>query len=234
MVEERIIKNTNIKYILDRDRRRNTYIQIKEGRVVLKVPRSSSTQYINNLLEEKLEWIQSKLEDYETSNRNIKFENNTTIPILGKKVILRINFSYKIKRAKLERKNQNLYITFPAEVEKISEDALKIKVKNLIERYFKSIAMEEVVPAMEDITNKVGLVPNEMYIKNLKSVWGLCSSKKYITINQNLMMFSRHAIEYVCLHEVCHLKHMNHSKEFWKMVEYYMPDYKLAQKELKS
>src|SRR5574344_1739077 len=118
MVEERIIKNTNIKYILDRDRRRNTYIQIKEGKVILKVPRSSSAQYINNLLEEKLKWIQSKLEDYETSNRNIAFENNTTIPVLGKKVVLKIDFSDKIKRTKLERDNQNLYISFPAKVEK--------------------------------------------------------------------------------------------------------------------
>ena len=47
-------------------------------------------------------------------------------------------------------------------------------------------------------------------------------------------MYSIHAIEYVCLHEICHLKHMNHSKKFWNMVEEYMPDYKIAEKELKE
>ena len=47
------------------------------------------------------------------------------------------------------------------------------------------------------------------------------------------MMYSREAIEYVVLHEICHLKYMNHSKKFWEMVEKYMPDYKVYEKELK-
>ena len=47
------------------------------------------------------------------------------------------------------------------------------------------------------------------------------------------MAYSRQAIEYVCLHELCHLKYMNHSKKFWDLVEYYMPDYKLVKKELR-
>ena len=87
---------------------------------------------------------------------------------------------------------------------------------------------------MEYIKSITGLSPKEIRIKKLKSAWGICSSKQYISINQNLMAYSRHAIEYVCLHEVCHLKHMNHSKEFWKMVEKYMPDYKTAKLELKN
>ena len=47
-------------------------------------------------------------------------------------------------------------------------------------------------------------------------------------------MYNRHIIDYVVLHEICHLKHMNHSKSFWAMVEKYMPDYKEARKELKK
>jgi len=100
--------------------------------------------------------------------------------------------------------------------------------------YLKYIAKEEVQSAMEDLKVRTGLAPLECTIKNLKATWGICSSKKKISINQNLMAYSRHAIEYVCLHEICHLKHMNHSKQFWNMVEYYMPDYKEAKKELKS
>ena len=87
---------------------------------------------------------------------------------------------------------------------------------------------------MEDLKVRTGLAPLECSIKNLKATWGICSSKKKISINQNLMAYSRHAIEYVCLHEICHLKHMNHSKQFWNLVEYYMPDYMEAKKELKS
>ena len=60
------------------------------------------------------------------------------------------------------------------------------------------------------------------------------NTEEKITINQNLMMYSRKAIDYVVLHEICHLKYMNHSKKFWDMVASYMPDYKDAEKELKQ
>ena len=48
------------------------------------------------------------------------------------------------------------------------------------------------------------------------------------------MMYSHKAIDYVVLHEICHLRYMNHSKKFWEMVESYMPDYKEAERELKQ
>ena len=107
-------------------------------------------------------------------------------------------------------------------------------IQKLLDKFYKEIAKDEVYAAMEYIKSITGLSPKEIRIKKLKSAWGICSSKQYISINQNLMAYSRHAIEYVCLHEVCHLKHMNHSKEFWKMVEKYMPDYKTAKLELKN
>ena len=50
---------------------------------------------------------------------------------------------------------------------------------------------------------------------------------------QELIKYSEKAIRYVILHELCHIKHMNHSKEFWKLVEKYMPEYKEIQKEFK-
>ena len=86
---------------------------------------------------------------------------------------------------------------------------------------------------MEYLQEKTGLYPLEVKIKKLKATWGICSSKRKISINLNLMAYSRQAIEYVCLHELCHLKYMNHSKKFWDLVEYYMPDYKLVKKELR-
>ena len=74
---------------------------------------------------------------------------------------------------------------------------------------------------------------NKITIKEIKYAWGSCSSKKNITINLELIKYSQKAIRYVILHELCHIKHMNHSKEFWKLVEKYMPEYKEIQKEFK-
>ena len=85
---------------------------------------------------------------------------------------------------------------------------------------------------MEKISDIVGLKPKELKIRNFKRAWGNCSSKKIISINKNLCKYSIQAIDYVCLHEICHLKYMNHSKDFWNMVGKYMPNYKLIEKEL--
>ena len=58
-------------------------------------------------------------------------------------------------------------------------------------------------------------------------------SNKNITINQKLISYSETAIRYVILHELCHLKYMNHSKEFWNLVQIYMPEFKEVKKEFK-
>ncbi len=75
--------------------------------------------------------------------------------------------------------------------------------------------------------------PNQVRIKNIKYAWGSCSSKKNISINVKLAKKREKVIEYVVLHEMCHLKYMNHSKKFWNLVETYMPEYKEYKKMLK-
>ena len=154
------------------------------------------------------------------------------IYVLGKKYTLKI-IRQAVKRSKvyLDCNDNSLVVIIPNAISKFDEED---KVKELINKYYKAIAKEEVPAAMEDLIGRTGLKPEKVTIKNLSATWGICSSKKTISINQNLMMYSRHAIEYVCLHELCHLKYMNHSSDFWNTVEHYMPDYKLAKKELKD
>ena len=92
----------------------------------------------------------------------------------------------------------------------------------------------------EDIENLVILVekyikkystilkvtPEKVRIKPLNYAWGSCSSNKNISINSKLANKNEKAVEYVVLHEMCHLIYMNHSKNFWNLVEKNMPNYK--------
>jgi len=88
--------------------------------------------------------------------------------------------------------------------------------------------------SIEEYSEKLGMGPNKVKLKNIKYAWGSCSSKKNISINMQLATKEEHIIKYVVLHEMCHLKYMNHSKDFWDLVESYMPDYKIYKKKLKS
>lgn len=223
----------NIKCKIIRERIKNTYIHIKNSNVIVTTSKYTSDETLKNLLYDKKSWIEKKLEKQQSSKRNINYQNGDIIYVLGKPYILNIIYiNSKRNYISIDGNNINCNLnTFVKDLDDVQRISI---IKKLIEKYYRYIAIQEVPAAMEDLQSRTGLHPKECNIKKLKATWGICSSKKYISINLNLMAYSRKAIEYVCLHELCHLKHMNHSKEFWNLVEYYMPDYKLAKKELKE
>ena len=99
------------------------------------------------------------------------------------------------------------------------------------EKYTKEQFKEIVENQANELIKEIGLVPNKIRIRDIKYAWGTCSANRNITINYKLIKYSEQAIRYVILHELCHLKYMNHSKEFWGLVEMYMPNYKMVKKE---
>ena len=224
-------ENKTIAYTVNKAKVKNFYISIEKGEVVIKAPWYVTSSQIQNVVESKRQWIMQKLEEYQSSPRKVKdYADGERFQILGESYFL--NIYYKdINNAVLNVENGKISVVLPL---RYSDSDNTEQIKKLIDKMYYMIAEKEVENAMEKTRKMVGLAPEEYRIKKIKSVWGSCSSNKKITINQNLMMYSRKAIEYVVLHEVCHLKYMNHSKNFWSMVEKYMPDYKEAEKELKK
>lgn len=102
------------------------------------------------------------------------------------------------------------------------------------EQYTLDEFIEIIQENVENLIELTGLRPNRVRVRKIKYAWGSCSSGKNITINEKLICYSQKAIRYVILHELCHLKYMNHSKEFWNLVESYMPEYNQIKKELKQ
>ena len=99
------------------------------------------------------------------------------------------------------------------------------------------LTKDEFIKIVESTTKELieltNLKPNNIRIRDISYAWGSCSTNKNITISLKLIKYSKEAIKYVILHELCHLKYMNHSKNFWNLVEKYMPDYKEIKKEFK-
>ncbi len=79
----------------------------------------------------------------------------------------------------------------------------------------------------------LGLTFNRLSIRNQKSRWGSCSSKKNININYKIIFLTPRQQDYIIVHELCHLQHMNHSPKFWALVEQLIPEYRTLRKELR-
>ncbi|MBQ7760446.1 MAG: M48 family metallopeptidase [Clostridia bacterium] len=93
--------------------------------------------------------------------------------------------------------------------------------------------LEIVTPILEKYSNRMGLFPSHVSINTAKTRFGSCSSTGRINFSCRLALYPYEAIEYVCVHELAHLKEMNHSKKFWAIVEKQLPDYKERKKLLK-
>ena len=79
----------------------------------------------------------------------------------------------------------------------------------------------------------MGVHFNMVRIKDVKTLWGSCSSRKNLNFNRKLFLLPEKLIDYICVHELAHLKQMNHSEKFWKEVEKLIPDYRERRAELK-
>ena len=97
-----------------------------------------------------------------------------------------------------------------------------------------------VLPKKEIFQNKtlneaknIKVTPKKIIVRSYKRRWGSCSHKKDISYNWKLIMAPEKIIDYVVIHELCHLIHFNHSRDFWKSVGNIMPDYKSSKEWLK-
>ncbi len=72
---------------------------------------------------------------------------------------------------------------------------------------------------------KVGITPSKVNIKKMRTRWGSASKNNVINLNEHLLKAPKGAIDYVILHEICHLKIRNHSHRFWELVQKFMPNY---------
>ncbi len=90
-----------------------------------------------------------------------------------------------------------------------------------------------VLPLVEAYACQMGVKYERVSITSAKKVFGSCTAKKHLNFSFRLALYPMEAIEYVVVHELCHLKEMNHSKKFWSEVEKVLPDYKERRKLLK-
>lgn len=118
---------------------------------------------------------------------------------------------------------QNAFIVYINN--KVKESMLLQQVSNQLRDWMLEQAEKVIKNKVRECAKIIGVEYNNIRIKDTKTRWGSCSSKKNLNFNFRLMMAPERVMDYVIIHELCHLLHMNHSKEFWAAVKSYMPDF---------
>ena len=156
---------------------------------------------------------------------NVKTIQNNSIerhpvPVLG--IDYKVKIIYKnIKITELDVENRTIKISLPNRYKKVSNKEI---LDLAIEKMYEQIAKVEIERAMEKTRIMVGFAPEEYSISKMSTL-GKCEEHKII-INPEVVKYNRDIIDYVVLHQYCHLKYKNHTKYFFNMLEKYLPNYK--------
>ena len=108
---------------------------------------------------------------------------------------------------------------------------------NFSRREYKKLKNQALIPAerkIEELNKYYGFSYNKISVRNCCSRWGSCSEKKNLNFNYKIIFLPEDLLNYIIVHELCHLGEMNHSKRFWSLVEKTVPDYREMRRKMRK
>ncbi len=198
-----------------RSKRKTISLQITENsELVIRAPFFVSEKRILEILKKKSNWIETKKKSIKENQQNIltfDFKENQKIPFLGNFYCLKITLEKEIRLV-------DNYILFP---EKLIKRNPKEHLKNFYKKELKKIISEKLLL----FSKKVGVDYKSFRITSAKKRLGSCSSKNSLNFSWKIAFLPEEVINYIIIHELCHIKIKNHSKKFYQEVQKHCPDY---------
>nr|WP_246481034.1 SprT family zinc-dependent metalloprotease [Motiliproteus sediminis] len=200
-------------------RRGSIALRILADEVRILAPRGTRKATIEGVLQQRRPWIESSIARLREQQRqqpdpSSRFANGAILKLDDRPLTLTLH---------------------PSSVEgcEIDGDRLRLSLSNdsperrltLISQWYQQQA-EQRWPALLDAwSERTGLTPTGLKIRPYKSRWGACTAAGLVSLNTQLMQAPVAVQEYVIVHELCHLRHLNHSPAYWALVQQWCPDY---------
>lgn len=219
-----------IEFTVEYRKRKTLSIKITPpDNIVVISPIGVSEDKIKEIVKKKGKWIVKKLDelkdiDYQSLNK--EFKNDETFMYLGKNYTLKIviNRDLKTPIIKLHENNLILY----------TSKSEKTILKKALELFYREKCTERIIERVNYYKNIIDKEPRNFKVKEQKKRWGSCTSRGDIYFNWRIIMAPPDIVDYIVVHEMCHLIHLNHSKEFWNLVKIIIPNYEENKKWLKQ
>lgn len=214
--------------VIRTNRKKTIAFKIAEGKVSILVPKSLAAKEISSLILKKQRWINEKLE-LQKASPTIKpkaFVAEEIFSYLGNDVRLKIVAG---AYPKIQFDQQNLIVS----VRNPTLDNATA-IKQLLIKWYQQQAYIALSEKTQYYAKIIGVSPTNICIKTYKARWGSCSTRGEIYYNWKIMMAPVNIIDYLVVHELCHILHHNHSPSFWLAVEKYHPEFRTAKAWLKA
>jgi predicted metal-dependent hydrolase len=191
------------------------------GNIEIQAPKGTPDEKVLQLLEKKWDLIQQKLNEMKDRMRGPQeknYEHGENFLYLGETYPIRIIQEVTIERDYVVFEGDHLQIHV-----KLLEDD---KVKQALKRFYYQQCKVLVELSIASHQSHFKTKPRSIRITDSKTTWGTCDSKLQLTFNWKLAMAPQKVIDYIVVHEMCHMVHLNHDRSFWRLVGKIMPDYK--------
>lgn len=214
-------ESQEIEFSIERRKRKTICIKVNEdGEVIVSAPLRVSKEYIYLIVKKRAQWIIEKKKEISIrSSRKIKreFNGESTFAYLGKEYPIHIILEENRKRINVEFHNKFEIYTNTMEDEKL---------KKALEKWYRLETLGIVTKRIACYSSHFKDKVTGIRVKEQKRRWASCTWKNEILFNWRISMARADVIDYIVIHEMCHMDHRNHSKYFWDRVAEIMPNYK--------
>ena len=201
-------------------------VRIKTGLTIV-IPGSYKIEELPDLLKKKRRWILGKLADCgkaQSVAAEKKLKSGDSIPYLGRH--LKVVERHKPGTAVSVRLEKNRLL--------VDLNSRNGRLNLVLEWWYRQQAESLIKNRADELCPRLGVNYNRLNVRAAKTRWGSCSQKGNLNFNWKLMMAPEPVVDYVIIHELAHLKEMNHSKKFWNLVAEHCPKWRKHRQWLKE
>lgn len=208
-------KNFDIELIHNK-KLKHTYIKVEHTKkIIIKSP-TTANSFLLNVLRSKEKWISKQISDIEKSEVQ-------AVNIEDEVLLFGDICSIDIPDAEFLRKKLN----------KVKTNTVD-KIDSCYDDFYKKVSRDYLTQRVQYFSQVMNLNYSELKYRKMKSRWGSCNSEGVVTLNTQLIKLKKSLIDYVVVHELAHLTHMNHSREFHALVDKYLNNSNQLKKELRN
>ena len=202
------------------DRATTDIVIERNGEVVVRAPSSFSEEQVDAVVESKRMWIYRNLAEWRDLNAMAvvrEWVNGETFLYLGR--------SYRLALVSDQALNVKLHEGRFCLNRALIDSAGTGAAKQAFENYYAEKGLKRIGERVKYFAPKVGVQPGTLKVKEMGYRWASCSRLNNLSFHWKCMMAPPKIIDYIVVHELCHIHHRNHSEAFWNEVDKVMPDY---------